>query len=79
MNPTPRAGILNNGMFGIFLRRNLINWFPLPFQDLTSISASETLGEHRCVGTDGNVADGEEVVLGVVVGLEADGAGRHED
>lgn len=79
IHPTASTGILDDRISWIFLRSDFVYRFSITFYDLAGVACPDSSGEHGGVCSDGDVSNWEEVVLGVVIGVDVDLSGCDED
>ena len=72
VDPAASGAIFDDGVVGVFFWGDFVNGSAITLDDLAGVLGPESPVHHRCVCPDADVPYGEEIVLGVVVGVGVD-------
>ena len=79
IHPAASAGVLDDRIRGIFFRRHLVDRLSVAFNYLASVARPDSSCEHRGMRADGDVSNWEQIVLGVIIGVDVDFSSGDED
>ena len=79
VHPAASARVLDDRIGRVLFGCHFVDGLPVAFNNFAGVAGPHSSREHGSVCADGDVANWEEVVLGVIVGVYVDFSGSDED